>query len=135
MPDLEMLLRDIRPAPEPAFAARLDARVADRFPGPPPRWKAPFLAVRGHVLALGTATAIAGVIAFLVIAGVRHDGSDDDAASTGGAGSSLSSEAAATPAPSTGGGSSKSFSRDSVAPAAAAPSEDRDVKTTTSLTL
>src|SRR3954451_8447548 len=124
MPDLEMLLRDIRPAPEPAFAARLDARVAGGFPGPPPRWEAPFLAVRAHFLALGTAAAIAGVIAVLVVAGARHDGSEDDAASGGGAGTSLSSEAPATPT----GGSSKSFGRQSVAPTAAAPSEDRDVK-------
>ena len=32
MPDLEMLLRDVRPAPDPAWTAKLDARVAARFP-------------------------------------------------------------------------------------------------------
>ena len=34
MPDLETLLRDVRPAPDPAWAAKLDARVAARFPEP-----------------------------------------------------------------------------------------------------
>src|SRR4051812_23433142 len=94
MPDLEMLLRDIRPVPEPAFAAALDARVAHGFPAPPPRWQRPFRALREHFLALGTVTAIAGVIAFLVVAGVSSDGGDEPASSAGG---SMSSKAAATP--------------------------------------
>ena len=55
MPDLEMLLRDVRPAPDPAWAARLDARVAAGFPGPPPRWKKTLRALREHFAALSAA--------------------------------------------------------------------------------
>ena len=33
MPDLETLLRDVKPAPDPAWATKLDARVAAGFPG------------------------------------------------------------------------------------------------------
>ena len=50
MPDLETLLRDVKPAPDPAWTLKLDTRVAHRFPGPPPRWKRPFIAVRDHLL-------------------------------------------------------------------------------------
>ena len=59
MPDLEMLLRDVRPAPDPAWTAKLDARVAARFPGPPPRWKAPLSPLRDHLLAFVAAAATA----------------------------------------------------------------------------
>ncbi len=37
MPDLETLLRDVKPAPDPAWALKLDTRVAHRFPTPPSR--------------------------------------------------------------------------------------------------
>ena len=58
MPDLEMLLRDVRPAPDPAWATRLDARVAARFPKPPPAWKKPLIAVREHFFAFGAVAAV-----------------------------------------------------------------------------
>src|SRR3954463_509374 len=67
MPDLEMLLHDVRPAPEPDWAARLDARVADRFPGPPPRWKA----LRENFFAFGVAGALASMVIVVVVLGVR----------------------------------------------------------------
>src|SRR4051794_39061911 len=95
MPDLEMLLRDIRPVPEPAWAAQLDTRVANRFPGPPPRWKAPFIALREHMLALGTLTAVAGGVIVWVYAGVTHDGSED--AEPASSSAKVESMAAATP--------------------------------------
>ena len=37
MPDLETLLRDVKPAPDPQWAGKLDARVAAGFPSPPSR--------------------------------------------------------------------------------------------------
>ena len=66
MPDLEMLLRDVRPAPDPAWAAKLDARVAARFPGPPPRWKQP-LHRAARPLRSRSALAAATVAALLLI--------------------------------------------------------------------
>jgi hypothetical protein len=81
MPDLEMLLRDVRPAPDPAWAAQLDARVAARFPGPPPRWKAQLLALREHFFAFGVAGAVASMLLVLVIAAVNsHSGNDTSSA-------------------------------------------------------
>src|SRR3954451_11474802 len=67
MPDLEMLLRDLRPAPEPDWAARLDKRVAARFPGPPPRWQA----LRQNFFAFGVAGALASMVIVVVVLGVR----------------------------------------------------------------
>src|SRR4051812_16864489 len=77
MPDLEMLLREVRPVPDPAWATRLDTRVAHRFPGPPPRWKAPLLVLRDHLLALGTVATVASLLLVIVIAGVSSNGGDD----------------------------------------------------------
>src|SRR3954451_23648657 len=88
MPDLEMLLRDVRPAPDPAWATRLDSRVAARFPGPPPRWKAPLIALRDHLIALGAVTTMAVAVIALVTSGALHGGSGDDSASSGSAKSS-----------------------------------------------
>jgi hypothetical protein len=92
MPDLETLLRDVRPVPEPAWAARLDARVAARFPGPPPRWKAPLIALREHVLAFGVVGAVASMLVVLVLAGISSDGGDDSSSN-----SSSASKPAAAP--------------------------------------
>src|SRR4051794_29220639 len=100
MPDLEMLLRDVRPAPDPAWAARLDTRVAARFPGPPPRWKA----LRQNFFAFGVAGALASMVIVVVVLGVRsHSDSEKlsmpakaNAPSTR---SADSASAAATPGP------------------------------------
>src|SRR4051794_33673558 len=96
MPDLEMLIRDVRPVPDPAWTARLDARVAARFPGPPPRWKTALTTVRDHVLAIGAVGAVASLIVVFVIAGVSYDGAGDS-------GDSGSSGAASAPAAQEGG--------------------------------
>src|SRR5215813_11292448 len=94
MPDLEMLLRDVRPVPDGAWADKLDARVAARFPGPPPRWQAALTALRQHFIALSAVGAIASVLIVLIAVGV-HSSSDDMASDSGG--SSASSETAAAP--------------------------------------
>ncbi len=86
MSDLEMLLRDVRPAPDPIWAARLDARAAAGFPGPPPRWKAPLLAFRNHLFAFGAVGAVASMLIVLVFAATHIEvGGDDEGASSGGA--------------------------------------------------
>ena len=58
MPDLEMLLRDVRPAPDPAWATKLDARVAARFPKPTPAWKKPLIVFREHFFAFSAVATV-----------------------------------------------------------------------------
>src|SRR4051812_30086375 len=109
MPDLEMLLRDVRPVPDGAWAARLDARVSARFPGPVPRWKAALTTVRVHFLAIGAVGAVAALCVAVVLAGVSSHGSSDSAsnrpasldASGGGSAKSAPPPAARVPAPMT----------------------------------
>src|SRR3954447_23604505 len=123
MPDLETLLRDVRPAPDPQWAMRLDARVAARFPGPPPRWKQALLAVREHLLALGGVATVATLV-IVVISAVSVDNGD----STGGSKS----------APASSGGGASATRRAAAPPPTAfstAPTTARDVKSTTALTL
>src|SRR3954462_14971062 len=100
MPDLEMLLREVRPVPDPAWTTKLDARVAARFPGPPPRWKAPIIALRDHMLALGTVATVASLLIVLVIAApslhFSGGGDSEDAASSGSA-SAPASDSAKSP--------------------------------------
>jgi len=101
MPELETLLRDVRPAPDPAWAARLDARAAAGAPGPPPRWKAPLIAFREHFFAIGALATVASLVAVIVIVGSSVElGSDDEggggASSTAAAPSGAGSSEAAT---------------------------------------
>src|ERR1700712_3840834 len=95
MPDLETLLREVRPVPDGVWAARLDSRVAARFPGPVPRWKRMLDTFRAHFLAFG---AVATVATFLivVISSVDFSSSSDDAASSDS--SAQVAKAMATPA-------------------------------------
>ncbi len=82
MPDLEMLLRDVRPAPDPAWATKLDARVAARFPKPTPAWKKPLIAFREHFFAFGAVATVGCALLALVVVGLRYsDGSSDDSGS------------------------------------------------------
>jgi hypothetical protein len=77
MPDLEMLLREVRPEPDPAWATKLDARVAARFPKPTPAWKKPLIAFRAHLMAFGAvATVGCALLAFVLVVG-NNVGSDD----------------------------------------------------------
>jgi hypothetical protein len=84
MPDLEMLIREARPAPDPAWAAKLDARVAARFPKPTPAWKKPLIAFREHFIALSAvATVGCALLAFVLVVGQNVGGDDDDGGSGG----------------------------------------------------
>jgi len=85
MPDLEMLLRDVRPAPEPAWAAKLDARVAARFPKPTPAWKKPLIAFREHFFAFGAVATVGCAVLALVVVGIRYSGGSDESGSSGSA--------------------------------------------------
>src|SRR3954454_18648416 len=78
MPDLEMLLREVRPVPEAAWTARLDARVAARFPGPPPRWQAPWIAIRDHLLAIGAVATVTSVLIVIAIAAPSFNSGDSE---------------------------------------------------------
>lgn len=74
MPDLETLLRDVRPAPDPVWATRLDARAEAGFPRAWRRW----LTIRTTGLTLATAS-VAAVIALgaVNLRGSGVDGATD----------------------------------------------------------
>jgi hypothetical protein len=85
MPDLEMLLRDVRPAPDPAWTTKLDARVAARFPKPTPAWKKPLIAFREHFFAFGAVATVGCAVLALVVVGIRYSGGSDESGSSGSA--------------------------------------------------
>jgi hypothetical protein len=80
MPDLETLLRDVRPTPRPEFTGKLDARVAARFPGPVPGWKKKLHALRDHMAALMLVSASAAAVLLILVVAVKSvdvGGGDD----------------------------------------------------------
>jgi len=97
MPDLEMLLRDVRPTPTPEWTTKLDAKVAARFPRPVPGWKRKLRALRAHfaALSLATATAAALLVVVIVIAKNVETGGDDSASSSAGGGAEVRSDSSA----------------------------------------
>jgi hypothetical protein len=136
MPDLEMLLRDVRPVPNADWAARLDKRAAAGFPGPDPRRKKALRSFRNHFAAWSLAAATAATLLVIVLVGVRvQHGSSDDSMS-----SSASAPAAIPEAASKSSGGSGSSAADSSAPlvreqAAGAAGGDRAVLKNATLTL
>ncbi len=116
MSDLETLLRELRPEPDPAWTARLDSRVANRFPAPPPKWRLPFMFLRRNVLAVGSLAALALVIVF-VATQVNHSGSDGFSSDSAKSGSSASRPAGKT---ASGGLAGSSASPDAAVPQARA---------------
>ena len=81
MPDLEMLLREVRPAPDPGLgrAARHAGRA--RFPGPAAALEAPLIALRDHLLAFGAVGTVATLLIVLVGSRAPARGGADDRAS------------------------------------------------------
>ena len=137
MPDLEMLLRDLRPVPDPAWASKLDARVAAGFPTPPSRWERTWDGFRAHFLALGTVSAVASVLILFVVViapNMELGGGDDEAASGG---SSAAEPAMALPetAQDSGGSSGGGSAMTEEQKSAAAPGADRAVLKNASITL
>src|SRR4051812_23151534 len=92
MPDLEMLLRDVRPTPEPHWAGSLDRKVAAGFPRPPALWKRPFIALRAHVFAFGAVATVASMIVVLVIVASHLSTGSDDSKSSGGSVAAMQAE-------------------------------------------
>jgi hypothetical protein len=151
MPDLEMLLRDVRPAPDPVWAERLDEKVAAGFRRPPKRrfWQVSFLSVRQQLFAMCSVGLVAGLAALLVITnmGSYTSSSSSDlsmpaaakAPSSAGSSASKSADSATstqTPAPmSTFGGSSGSAAAPTRRGSAAAPTRRRAVIASANLTL
>src|SRR4051794_6949195 len=125
MPDLEMLLRDVRPAPDPTWAARLDARVGEGFSRPPAAWKRPFHALRRHGFAFGAVAAVASALVVIVLAAQRTPTDSQD--SGGGSVTAMS-------APKSAGSDSKAAAPPAVTGITLQP-QDRSVKTTTAITL
>jgi hypothetical protein len=124
MPDLETLLRDVRPTPRPEFTTKLDSRVAARFPGPVPAWKRKLRTLRDHMAALTLATATAGALMLILVVAVKtvSIGGDDEAIPTSAGGTTA--EATASPeaaADSSGSGGSTAKKAPSAATGAAAP--------------
>ena len=139
MPDLEMLLRDVRPVPNPDWAARLDKRAAAGFPVPPSRPKKALRSFRDHLAAWSLATATAATLLVIVVVGIKLQqsaGSSDDAAG----GASGSAPAAMSESSKRAGGGSSSDSAASTAAPLATPGSapaggDRAVLKNATLTL
>src|SRR5689334_5242359 len=87
--DLEALVRAARPEPAPAWAGKLDRRVAERFPSPPRWWR--WESVKPNLQAVAALGAVIAVIVAIVGAGSANLGGDD-------AGNSASSGSAKVPA-------------------------------------
>jgi hypothetical protein len=98
MPDLETLLRDVRPVPDPKWAARLDARVAARFPGRPSRLQRVRMAFRAHFLALGAVGAVTSVFILMIVGLSSMDMSGDEEGSSGAGGAEPASRWCPAPA-------------------------------------
>src|SRR4051794_10741614 len=134
MPDLEMLLRDVRPVPNPDWAARLDKRAAAGFPSPPSRPKKGLRGLRSHFAAWSLAAASAATLLVIVVVGIKiqHNVSSNDFATGGSSG--------AAPAMPESSSKSRGGEADSAAPltggsAGATVGEDRAVLKNATLTL
>src|SRR3954464_491861 len=132
MPDLEMLLRDVRPVPNPDWAARLDKRAAAGFPGPVPGWKKKLQALRAHFAALSLATATVGALFLVVIVIAKNvdTGGSDDSASGG-----VAMQAPASAGKSSSGSGATADSSAPLPEAVKAPDGDRAVLKNATLTL
>jgi len=107
MPDLEMLLRDVRPVPNPDWAARLDKRAAAGFPSPPSRPKKLVRGIRDHFAALSLATATVGALFLVVLVIANLDTGGDD---SGGSGSTVDAMSAESTSGRSAGGAGESSS-------------------------
>lgn len=142
MPDLETLLREVKPAPDPKWAAKLDSRVAAGFPTPPSRFKRARRSFAEHFFAFGAVGAVASVlIVFVVLIGSSvNTGTDDEPASGGAGGSAMSEAPQASPemAPNTAGDDAAGGAGVGALPErrkAATPGSDRAVLKNASITL
>src|SRR4051812_27416691 len=136
-PELATLVADVRemrPEPDPAFLATLDARVLEGFGGAPPRTPWHTRLRRPQVLLPGLGIAVAAVL--VVVIASSPNGTDDASVSAGSGGGATSSQSAGA-ASSSGGAESSGNSASSkgsggsalstaIAPAAPAPGTGND---------
>lgn len=136
MPDLETLLRDVRPEPDPKWAARLDSRVAARFPSKPSRPRRAWLAFRAHFIAFGAVGAIASVFILIVVGLSQVEMGGDDDGGSGGASAPAMSLPTTSPEDATSDNSGSSGASTAVPEKrAATPGGDRAVLRNASITL
>jgi hypothetical protein len=95
--DLETLVRAVRPEPLPAWTARMDREVANRFPNAsPPAWLWPFALLRANWAPL---TGVATLVLIVVLAATQiHVSGSSDKLASGGASSNSSDSAESSPA-------------------------------------
>jgi hypothetical protein len=94
--DFEALVRATRPEPAPAWAGKLDRRVAERFPSPPRWWQ--WQTIRPNLQAIAAVGAVIVVIVAIVgVAGSANLGGDDSSNSASGGSSSAKLPAMARP--------------------------------------
>ena len=111
--DLETLVRATRPVPDPEWTARLDTRVARRFPDAAPPWHLWLVQLlRANLVPVG---ALAGLALAVTVIAVAHPqlGSNDNA-------SSSSSGGGAAPAPDSAGSAASTAKEAAPAPASGA---------------
>src|SRR3954469_18770229 len=87
--DLEALVRAARPEPAPAWAGKLDRRVAERFPSPPRWWQ--WQTVRPNLQALAAVASV--IVVFALVIGVASQSGGGDSDSAGGGSGSVSDSA------------------------------------------
>src|SRR3954468_5753074 len=120
--ELAILVRDERPAPDPAFARSLDERARRGFPHTPKRRA--FAWPKFTLPALGLAASVLLVVV-IATSGPSGGGSGDESSSSGGSTSSTAAPNTDESAPAGGGSSARSKpatpSADSSSPALAAP--------------
>jgi len=111
MPDLETLVREVRPEPDPTWTARMDARAAAHFPSKPPRWKQALQTTRDHMLAIGAVATVSTALFAVVMVGVNYEGGGDEEPASG---STMSADVPA----------SEELSEDSMGSSGAAPTAE-----------
>src|SRR4051794_24728691 len=83
--DLETLVRATRPAPDPVWAARLDTRVARRFPDAMPPWYMwLYELLRANLVPVGALAGVATVVALIAVAHPQLASNDNASSSSGG---------------------------------------------------
>lgn len=138
MPDLETLLREVKPAPDPAWTLKLDTRVAHRFPKPPSRAQRILHALRAHWMDSTAALVVMSTVALVVVVvGTNYSQtSSENFASAPQAMSESDSSGGSSAAATPGSEDVQPVSPDDASARAFAPeSRERAVKTNASLTL
>jgi hypothetical protein len=126
--DLEALVRAARPEPAPAWTAKLDRRMAERFPSSPRWWQ--WQTIRPNLQALGAVASVIVVFALIIgVASQSGGGSDSDSGSGAAIPASRSEKSAG------GDSSGSSAAASPQAPVTDAPAQSRKQIQNVSITL